>query len=395
MNRKLGPVVACTVLLLAALACSTPSFTSRHPTQAAPIDAFYTQAAQTLIAQLTEQASATPGPGTTGGTPLQPSATLLPSSTPLPTNTPLPTITPIPPRPTSIPTSTPVPMPCNAAKFVKDITIPDGSRISAGTLFTKTWLIANVGSCAWETGYALVFSKGDLMNGLQASLLPEPVQPGDTIELSVELTAPWEAGDYKGYWMLQDAHGDQFGVGSRFNDAFWVDIEVRELKQGELFDFASSYCAATWTSGAGKLPCPGRESSDQGFVIRLENPDLENRREDEPALWTNPQDVDAGWIMGVFPAVKIKSGDLFLADVGCLDGYKKCNVTFKVGYRIGDGAVKQLGQWKEEFDGEITHVDLDLSSLAGETVHFVLIVETNGSPNQDAAFWLVPHIERP
>ena len=42
----------------------------------------------------------------------------------------------------------------------------------------------------------------------------------------------------------------------------------------------------------------------------------------------------------------------------------------------------------------MTSIDIDLSSLAGQSVEFALVVQANGASNQDWAFWLNPHIRR-
>ncbi len=151
------------------------------------------------------------------------------TATPTATQTQIPTSTPTP-LPTSLPTqtSTPtaVPIPCNLAGFVTDVTIPDGSTLNPGASFTKTWRLQNEGSCAWTTSYALVYSSGDLMNGAAVVSLPNNVNPGDTIDLSVNLTVPAAAGAYQGYWMLRDANGSLFGVGPDGSQPFWVKINV-------------------------------------------------------------------------------------------------------------------------------------------------------------------------
>ncbi len=395
MNTKPIRLIGLSLLaLIVILGCnlSTPSVTA--PTQVIDINIYYTQAAETLSAQFTAQAllaTATLPPE------LIPTQAPPATETPAPTATITPTPTQVPPTPTPtlVPTSTPLPRPCNAAGFEKDVTVPDNTKFTAGASFTKTWRLKNNGTCTWTTGYALVFVKGDSMGGVKASLLPETVLPGETTDISIDLTAPSDSGTYKGNWMLQDTSGNRFGVGASAASSIWVQIKVVELKSGTLLDLVASYCSATWESSAGDLPCPGNETDKDGFVIRLDEPHHEGRPEDEPALWTYPEMVKDGWIMGVFPAVKIKSGDHFLADVGCLYGYLKCNVEFQLNYRVSGGSTKSLGKWKEEYDGEITRVDVDLSSLDGKSVELILMVLTNGPATDDAAFWLVPHIDRP
>ena len=53
----------------------------------------------------------------------------------------------------------------------------------------------------------------------------------------------------------------------------------------------------------------------------------------------------------------------------------------------------RLEEWAEEYDDQVTMIDLDLSALAGEKVRFILGVETLTKNVDDAqGFWFVPHI---
>lgn len=129
--------------------------------------------------------------------------------------------------PTTEPTETPIP--CNAAEFVKDITVPDGKKFDPGAAFTKTWRLKNAGSCAWTSGYDLVFSGGDAMSGPGAQqLTSEPIEPGETIDVSVDLNAPASAGIYRGNWELRDPSDVNFGIENSSTGVFWVEIEVVE-----------------------------------------------------------------------------------------------------------------------------------------------------------------------
>jgi hypothetical protein len=67
---------------------------------------------------------------------------------------------------------------------------------------------------------------------------------------------------------------------------------------------------------------------------------------------------------------------------------------FSLNYQVGDGAVQNLKTWTETYDKSSTHIDLDLSSLAGKKVKFILQVSANGANDQDIAFWLQPRIMR-
>lgn len=382
-------ILPAAILIMLACNFTTPS----SPPGTIDQSFLYTAAAGTLSVQFTQGALSSTGtalaqPPTSTVQP--PTDTPSVTNTPTRTSTPVPSITPFPPTRTPSPTA----LPCLAIKFVKDVTIPDGTKFSPGTSFTKTWELQNAGSCTWTTDFDLVFVKGNQMSGDDRIPLEGDVKAGEKVQVSVDLVAPLSAGTYRGDWMLSNKDGDEFGLGSAGDKTFWVSIKVNEVDEGVVFSFADAYCAADWESSAGSLDCPGKGTEPSGFVVKLDRPDLENRREDEPTLWTNPEMADDGWITGTYPAFEVKKGDHFIADIGCLKDNKKCDVIFQVNYRIGDGSVKNLDEWHEVYDGDITRIDLNLSDLKGEEVSFILTVTVNDDYNEDAAFWLNPHIDR-
>jgi hypothetical protein len=151
-----------------------------------------------------------------------------------------PTVTPAPATVTSAPpTNTPPPTAtkasyCDWAAFVKDVTIPDGTKLSPGETFTKTWRLQNRGTCTWTLDYMLVFVSGDQMGGTNAVRLPANVAPGQTVDVSVTLTAPDKRRNYVGHWMLRNPSGALFGIGEKANNAFYVEISVETLPHGEV-----------------------------------------------------------------------------------------------------------------------------------------------------------------
>jgi hypothetical protein len=206
------------------------------------------------------------------------------------------------------------------------------------------------------------------------------------------MLSPENEGDYTGEWLFKTPDGIRFGTGSTAKNPLTVEIEVNENAIGVVYDFVINYCAAEWSNKTTELSCPGDEDDEDGFVIRLDDPALENRIENEPALWTQPEAITDGLIQGKFPEYSVQAGDHFRAAVGCLEGYERCQVIFQLKYQIGDGPILDLGRWDEDYDETTTDVDVDLSSLAGQKVKFILMVKADGSPREDAAFWLVPHI---
>ncbi len=153
------------------------------------------------------------------------------TESPLPTDTPTlePTSTILVATETELPAATDNDVPdegCNVAGFVADITIPDGEIIDPGTEFTKTWLLKNDGSCTWNTNYKLYYYSGDKMSGPDSQqMVFIPVPPRTTIEISVDLNSPEQAGTYIGYWALKDPEGNPFGISS-FKNPFYVEIIV-------------------------------------------------------------------------------------------------------------------------------------------------------------------------
>ncbi len=363
------------VLLLTGLACNFGVPAPGTPDPFATLNALYTAAVQT------EQASGSPVATDTSAVPGTPPATTAPTNA-------LPTLI--------YKTNTPAPVVyCNAAAFITDVSVGDGTVIGQGQDFTKTWRLQNTGSCTWSPSYDLVFSGGDRMSAPNAVALPDYVQPGEAIDLSVDMTAPSHNGEYQGYWKLRDGSGNVFGIGAQAQTAFWVDIQVNGTAF-TAYDFASNYCNADWRNNNNRdLPCPGANGAAMGYVMKLDQPVMENGTiENEPGLLTVPKNMYGGLIWGTYPAVKIKNGDHFQSLVNCQYKAYDCNVAFQVQYQIDGGDVHSLGIWYEAYEGDWSQVDVDLSFLAGKNVKFILAAGTNGNFDQDFALWLAPRITR-
>ncbi len=367
MARTSRILIAISSLLLLGLACSLLSGPEATPPAAATLSQLYTAAAQTV----------------------QAAGTQAPASTPSPTS-PFPTFSLTLP-----PTASPmVVVPCNAAAFVRDVTFADGSLLDPEEDFTKTWRVQNVGTCSWTRDYAAVFVSGSRMQAPTSVGLAGNVNPGQSIDLSDDMTAPSTNGEYQGYWKLRSGSGVLFGIGSAAQDPFWIKISVAGPTY-TAYDFVANYCNATWQNNKADLPCPGNDGSSQGYVLKLNHPTLENGvRSDVAGLLTVPRDASNGLISGTYPAVKVRDGDRFQALVNCAYRAYDCNVFFRLEYQIGSGSVKALGTWNEAYEGKYFPVDLDLSDLAGQNVKFILTVSANGAFDEDQAVWVAPMIAR-
>jgi Tol biopolymer transport system component len=94
------------------------------------------------------------------------------------------------------------------ATFISDVTIPAGTRFTSPQEFTKVWRIQNSGACAWApAGFGLRFGDGETMGGAAYLAMPGAIQPGDTIDLALALTAPASPGTHSGSWVLFDNTG--------------------------------------------------------------------------------------------------------------------------------------------------------------------------------------------
>lgn len=126
-------------------------------------------------------------------------------------------------------TLTPVPAPCNLAAPGRpsvDVTIPDGTHLKPNQPFTKTWRLVNSGTCTWTSDYAIVFFSGDPLGAIKSQKIGYVVPPGVSVDLSVDMVAPRQAGVRQGNWKLSTAGGALFGIGPTGDAPFWVRIEV-------------------------------------------------------------------------------------------------------------------------------------------------------------------------
>ncbi len=185
------------VLLLVFLVACSSAPTTPPPTPTIDPAQLYLSAIQTVVAGVTMTAAAfSPTP--------EPTATFTPLPSPTPT-----VGTPVIPIEFS-----PTPVPCNAISFdpaTVDVNYPDGSIVTPGQEFTKTWRIKNVGSCTWGTGYGLVYAGyADRMNGVPQPL-PKAVLPNEEVLVSVLFRAPTKAGEYLSAWRMSAPIGGAFG----------------------------------------------------------------------------------------------------------------------------------------------------------------------------------------
>ena len=186
------------VLLIISSACKGDSVT-QPTTDPGQIE---TQVAQEVAAQLTQIALSQPAPTMT--TP--PTATLeQPTDLPSPTNTsepasptplmPTPSNTASAPAATQRPrfTDTPQPFACQLIKQKPE----NGKTFKPGANFDVTWTVKNIGTALWddnEVDYR--YESGDEIYVDEIYDLPQNVDPGESVDLLVEIETPDKEDEY-------------------------------------------------------------------------------------------------------------------------------------------------------------------------------------------------------
>jgi hypothetical protein len=378
------------IIMLAVLA--TGCFTACTPSQPLlPPGMGETWAAFTMAAVLTQSAFDT----------LEAKLTQVSASTPTPKQTPSPTAVTLT-APSPLQTVVNIGSGCNWAGFVRDVTIPDGTRVEPEQEFTKTWRLRNLGSCTWTKKYSLIYSGGEKMGAPDTIPLYSEVPPGSEVEVSIKVKAPRDYNTYTSYWLLQDDKGKIFGIGSSGKGSVYMKIVVGDktgsglVTSQEVLNIVNNYCSASWFSGKGLLPCPSLVSEETGSVNMLPSALLEGDIQSNlPTLVTVPSNGPNGSISGQFPPFQVQYGDRFQARIGCLSGFPGCDVNFQLSYKGQDGQTRSLGVWGHTMDAYFDDLDIDLNPAAGMTIELILTVMNNGNSKDDHAFWVYPRVVRP
>ena len=181
------------------------------PTQSTPdINTIHTAAAETVIAEFTQTAVAVPP--TAVATETQVATATAGTGEPT-AESPAATV--------DIPLeASPTPITCDDADFIADVSVPDGTEMTPGQDFVKTWRIKNTGTCTWGSGYSVIYSFGEKMSGV-AEPLGTAVAPNEEVEISVRFKAPQDVGQYASTWRMANANNSPFGK------SFYVLIVVR------------------------------------------------------------------------------------------------------------------------------------------------------------------------
>lgn len=265
-NAKILPLFFFALLFI--FACNMPS---NQPEKEDP-NIIFTAAAQTAAVQLTEAVETI-----TEDDP--PEALISP--------TPISTATSVQLSPTTMPTEDS----CDKATFVDDVTVPDQTLFPPGESFTKTWRIRNTGDCTWTTDYDLVFVSGEQMGGISPQPMAGSVNPGDTVDISIDLTAPVTDGDYVGNWQIRNNKNALFAK-------VYVQIKVSsgEFAVISVNDMESFYISGRGAALSAKITVNKAGTVKYHWILRESGqPDITTSTEEITFSSSGSKDISTLW----------------------------------------------------------------------------------------------------
>lgn len=232
----------------------------------------------------------------------------------------------------------------DSAVLVRDVTIPDGTQAKAGEKFTKTWEFINNGTCPW-IGYTLKFAAGDQMNAPLSAPIADTL-PKESVQVSVDLTAPTADGSYTGYFTLNDPTGQDVPIG--IEKTFWVKITVGS--GGTSPQPTSSGSGSTPSGSTGGTNC--NYSQNAGYVSQI-------------AALINQERANAGLSALTVNSLLESAAQSHSADMACnnflshigSDGSYIHDRLARVGYPLGNGFSEiiaigtpqdAINQWKAD-----------------------------------------------
>jgi hypothetical protein len=213
--------------LVLSLVLSACNF-GQEPEPTPDVDAIFTAAAETVMAEFSVQQTQT--------------ALVAPTATQAPTNTVAPTFaivspgagSPAAPATTPLATfgigtqpvgvgvlptitsaavlNTQAAQVCMNSEFVADVTYADGTVVEDNADLAKVWSIKNTGTCTWDDGFSLQPITGDAKGTWVIDEEKEFVDPGEIVEIRIDVRTPSKGGEWGGCWRMQGDSGQFFGT---------------------------------------------------------------------------------------------------------------------------------------------------------------------------------------
>eukprot|EP01041_Mallomonas_annulata_P011765 gene11765-24665_t len=160
-------------------------------------------------------------------------------------------------------TQTPKPM----ARFVRDVSLPDNTRVAPGSRVTKSWILRNDGTIPWPQGTTLVHVSGDSISPDVSTPVSSAVV-GEEVTISVNLELPVQPGRYISYWRLQapppsSSTGKCAASNGMFGHRLWADVCVVDSNMNDQLQYQLQYQYQT------QLPIEDDNSDNNDVFSRL------------------------------------------------------------------------------------------------------------------------------
>lgn len=179
----------------------------------------------------------------------------------------------------------------NQAAWVQDVATPPNTAITAGQTFSRIWRVRNTGTCVWGTDYALAYDSGNQMGGLSPQPLAGGVQPGQTIDIKLDLKAPAASGSYAGYWLFQAPTDERFGLSPAADPRLSVSIVVGPAGPTAVGGWKGEYFNNRDLKGSPKLT---RTDATIAFKWGTNAPGAGLPSDDFSVRWTGKSTFDSG-----------------------------------------------------------------------------------------------------
>ena len=95
------------------------------------------------------------------------------------------------------------------SQLIDDVSVPQGMEIEAGSPFQKVWRVKNTGNSTWQ-GCRLMLIGGTIPTSVTWHSVPT-TKPGQTADLSLDLSLPGKPDSYNSTWRLHNSAGQPFG----------------------------------------------------------------------------------------------------------------------------------------------------------------------------------------
>ena len=104
--------------------------------------------------------------------------------------------------------------------FIEDKSIPDGTKLTPGSVIEKEWDVKNSGTCNWGPGYTIRLIGGPALEATSPQDL-FPARSGTSLTIRIDFIAPEEPGNYRSAWQAYNPSELAFG------DSFYIDVVVK------------------------------------------------------------------------------------------------------------------------------------------------------------------------